>query len=115
MTEVMSLSLVISLMLSTVTCEKRQCWDRTFPTSALFRLPNALVVLEKYHHLWKVRATHKMLDHRTTIMAFTECTDLHFQPHATTGHTNFLCLYKNILNQPYSNSPQQDQLFHYRD
>ena len=31
----------------------------------------------KYHHVRKVRATHIMLDCRTTIIAFSECTELH--------------------------------------
>ena len=30
-----------------------------------------------YHHVRKVRAIHIMLDRRTTIIAFIECTNLH--------------------------------------
>ena len=36
-----------------------------------------------YHRVWKVRATHIMLDRRTTIMAFIQCTDLHTLPAVT--------------------------------
>ena len=35
-----------------------------------------------------------MLDRRTTMMAFIQCTDLH----AATGHANFLYVYKKILS-----------------
>ena len=55
--------------------------------------------------------THIMLDRRTTMMAFIQCTDLH----AATGHAGFLWLYKEPLNQDYSNSTQQYRLFHHRD
>ena len=47
-----------------------------------------------YHRVRKVRATHIMLDRRTTMIAFIKCTDLHYQPHFASGHANFLCLYK---------------------
>ena len=63
----------------------------------------------------KVRAIHIMLDRRTTIMALIECTELHT---ATTRcqQSRKLCMsLKKILNQAYSNSPQQYRLFHHHD
>ena len=56
-----------------------------------------------------------MLDRRTTIMAFIKCTAFRQQPHAASGHINFVCPYKKILNQGYSNSSQQYRLFHHRE
>ena len=56
-----------------------------------------------------------MLDRRTTIMAFVQCTDLHA---ATTRcqPSRQLCMpLQKILNQAYSNSPQQYRFFHHRD
>ena len=68
-----------------------------------------------YHRVRKVRATLTMSGHRTTIMAFIECTDLHYQSHAASGYPNSVCFCEKILNQGYSNSPPQYQLFHHRD
>ena len=68
-----------------------------------------------YHRVRKALATHIMLDHRTTTMAFIECTDLY----ATTTHYQwsrklYIPLQKT-LNRGYSNSLQQYRLFHHRD
>ena len=46
-------------------------------------------------------------------MAFIERADLHQQPHTARHHANFVCLYKKVLNQGYSNSPQNYRLFHH--
>jgi hypothetical protein len=72
-------------------------------------------IVVDYHRVRKVRATHILLEDRITIMAFIECTDLHWQPHAASGHANFICLYKKMLNQDQSNSPQQCRLLHHRN
>ena len=61
----------------------------------------------RYHRVWKIRVTHIMIDRRTTIMIFIKCTDLHAEPYAASGRTNFVCLYEKILEQASSNSPQQ--------
>ena len=72
--------------------------------------------MTRYHRVRKVCATYRMLDRRTIIMAFLQCTDLHT---ATTGYQRSrklsMPLQKTILNQGYSNSPQQYRLFHHRD
>ena len=54
-----------------------------------------------------------MLDRRTTMMTFIECTDFHVA--TTRYHRVMQTLYaftKKILNQAYSKSPQQYRLFH---
>ena len=75
-------------------------------------VPRDLSNIYTYHSVRKVCATHIMLDRRTTIMALIQCTG---QSHAVTGHINFLYFYKKVLNQRYSNTPQQYRLFHHRD
>ena len=61
---------------------------------------------EIYHRVWKVHTTHIMLNRRTTIMAFIECTDLHVTTKRYHGSRKlFMPLEKQILNQGYSNNP----------
>ena len=55
-------------------------------------------IMKMYHRRWKVRATHIMLDCRTTIVAFIACTDLHAATTGTRDHANFVWFYKTILN-----------------
>ena len=50
-----------------------------------------------YDRIRKVHATHITLDGRATMMAFIQCTYLL----AAIGHSNFVGLYKKILNQAY--------------
>ena len=76
---------------------------------------NQNFITSMYHRVRKVCETHMMLDRRTTIITFIECTDLHQQPQAASDHANSLCLYKKVLNQAYSNSLQQCRLFHHCD
>ena len=69
--------------------------DKTLNQNILIQL------FHKYNRVRKVHVTHITLVLKTTIMAFIECTELHWQPRAASGHANFVCLDKKILNQDY--------------
>ena len=56
-----------------------------------------------------------MLDRRTTIMAFIQCTDIHAATIRCQRSRKLSMPLQKILNQGYSNSPQQYRLFHHRD
>ena len=51
-----------------------------------------------YQVVRKVCASHILLNCGKIIIAFIECTDLHYRPHAASGHANFVGLYKKTLN-----------------